>query len=163
MTAQTNKKQVGFTLIELLIVISIIAVLAVIGIGFYSSSQGRSRDARRAADMDAIASTLESNYTETSATPYALSAGIFSSATVPTDPQSTDRSYCFYSTTGAVSAAMRTAVPAVTGWTTAACPAVAGWTANVLSASSSVTGMTGWKICFLNDDKTAISCKNSTR
>ena len=52
-----NKR--GFTLVELLIVITIIAVLSVIGITVYSGVQKNARDARRRADIDSIAKALE--------------------------------------------------------------------------------------------------------
>lgn len=49
----------GFTLVELLIVVAIIAVLAVIGIIVFGNVQKGARDARRKADINAIASALE--------------------------------------------------------------------------------------------------------
>lgn len=52
-------KRRGFTLIELLVVISIISVLAAIGLTSYGFSQKRARDARRRADMEAVRSALE--------------------------------------------------------------------------------------------------------
>lgn len=49
----------GFTLIELMVVISIIAVLSVIGITVYSGVQKSTRDAKRRADLHAIQLALE--------------------------------------------------------------------------------------------------------
>lgn len=49
----------GFTLVELLVVISIIAILSVVGITVFNSAQKSTRDARRKADIDAIAKALE--------------------------------------------------------------------------------------------------------
>ena len=52
------KKNNGFSLIELMVVMAIIAILSVIGINGYSSSIRKGRDARRKADVNAIAQAL---------------------------------------------------------------------------------------------------------
>lgn len=52
-------KQKGFTLIELLITISIIAILAAIGIVVYSSALKSGRDTKRQSDLRAVQSALE--------------------------------------------------------------------------------------------------------
>lgn len=49
----------GFTLVELLVVISIIAVLAVIGMVVFSGVQKGARDAKRRGDINAISKALE--------------------------------------------------------------------------------------------------------
>lgn len=49
----------GFTLVELLVVISIIAILSVIGITVFSSAQKSARDAKRRADLQALRLALE--------------------------------------------------------------------------------------------------------
>ncbi len=49
----------GFTLIELLVVISIIGILATIGMASFTRAQERSRDGKREADMVAIRTALE--------------------------------------------------------------------------------------------------------
>ncbi len=53
-----NSSQRGFTLIELMIVIAIIAILTLIGVGGYSSSLKKGRDARRKSDLQALAQAL---------------------------------------------------------------------------------------------------------
>ena len=52
----------GFTLIELLVVIAIMAILSTTGFAVYNNAQGRARDARRKADIDAIAKAYEAHY-----------------------------------------------------------------------------------------------------
>ncbi len=49
----------GFTLIELLVVIAILGILATIGLGSYTSTQAKSRDARRKSDLENVQKALE--------------------------------------------------------------------------------------------------------
>lgn len=64
-----NLKPGGFTLIELLIVVAIIAILAAIGIVNYLHAQTRARVSRAKAEMQTIATALESYYTDFNAYP----------------------------------------------------------------------------------------------
>jgi type II secretion system protein G len=52
----------GFTLIELLIVISILGILAVVGVGAFRSSQMKGRDAQRKSDLKQLSNALELYY-----------------------------------------------------------------------------------------------------
>lgn len=81
-------KKSGFTLVELLVVISIIAILSVIGITVFSGVQKSARDARRRADIDAIAKAMEVHYGQCGAGGVYcnLDNTAFSGGAVPKDP-----------------------------------------------------------------------------
>lgn len=106
-------KRTGFTLIELLVVITIIAILATIGLLYYSNFQKSARDARRQSDLKLIQSALEQYHADALSYP---SLNNFVSplsyngktylTTIPNDPKSTQTylyevkdlgsSYCLY-------------------------------------------------------------------
>lgn len=54
-----KKVNSGFTLVELLVVISIIAILSVIGVTVFSGVQNNARDAKIKADFDAMYKNIE--------------------------------------------------------------------------------------------------------
>lgn len=60
-----HKSVGGFSLVELMIVVSIMAVLAVIALTIYTDAQKTSRDSRRKADLTAVASALEASASAT--------------------------------------------------------------------------------------------------
>ena len=67
---KTKYSPQGFTLIELMVVISIIAILSVIGLTIFSGVQKNARDAKRKADLKAIATALEIYKTKSSTNTY---------------------------------------------------------------------------------------------
>ncbi len=102
----------GFTLIELLVVIAIIGLLASIVVASLASVQGKGRDARRIADIDAIKKALAIYSVDNGAYPIAtatttlaatstvgaalISAGAISS--IPNDPNGSQYYYVSNST-----------------------------------------------------------------
>lgn len=89
------KKRSGFTLIELLVVVAIIAILSVIGLVAFTSVQTNARDARRRADIDAIAKALEANK-DPGSSKYttSLANSQFVGGTIPTDSGNGIFKYC---------------------------------------------------------------------
>lgn len=59
-----TKQNLGFTLIELLVVITILGILATIGLVSFRTSQMRSRDAQRKSDLRQLSSALEIYYND---------------------------------------------------------------------------------------------------
>lgn len=85
----------GFTLIELLVVITIIAILATIGLVMYGIFLKQARDAKRQSDLRSIQSALEQYFADQFFYPTTITFGsalTFSTKTymssVPQDPSS---------------------------------------------------------------------------
>lgn len=98
----------GFSLLEILVVIAILGILAVTGIGTYTSSLGKSQDARRKSDLSTISKALESYYNDKGSYPGDLSVTNLCASdtncylkTTPKDPNGTDYCYVLGSTNGA--------------------------------------------------------------
>ena len=92
-------KSSGFTLIELLVVIAIIAVLATIGFAVYNGVTTRGNDAKRQADIKAIADVFEVKRTGGNYGGLTIAAADFSAGAIPADPVAA-KAYCMATTTG---------------------------------------------------------------
>ncbi len=97
-----NKNKKGFTLVELMIVITVIAILATIGVMSFTRVQKQARDTRRKGDLRALYTALQAYYTENQFSyPAALSTLVpIFVPNVPLDPipaQSYGYSYGTYS------------------------------------------------------------------
>ena len=93
-----NSKK-GFTLVELLVVVSIIAILSLIGITLYTSALQGSRDAKRQQDIQSIAKALETHYDVFTGKYPTLDSGWFitpdsADAKIPADPLSGQDTGC---------------------------------------------------------------------
>lgn len=86
---KTSKNKNGFTLVELLVVIVILAILGVVGVTLFSGTQSRARDAKRKADIQAIADAFETNYVAGVGYTTTLSATWFADQAIPTNPPGT--------------------------------------------------------------------------
>ena len=87
-------KTYGFTFIELLVTVTIMAVMMAVAIVSYSSTNVRSRDTKRKADLEVIRSALEICRSNTGTYPTSplgntvtCSDGAVTLKTVPTDPK----------------------------------------------------------------------------
>jgi Tfp pilus assembly protein PilE len=92
---------IGFTLVELLVAFSLIVILAIVGTTIFTNLRNNSEDARRKADIDAIAKALEANYDFTAGTfntQKILDGSAFSSGILPKPPEG--GSYFGYTSAG---------------------------------------------------------------
>ena len=97
-----NKK--AFTLVELLVVMSIIGILAAVGIGSFRTTQMKGRDAQRKSDLKQISNSLDLYYADYGQYPssaqvawgseFSDAKGTIYFKTVPSDPL-TDNSYSY--------------------------------------------------------------------
>lgn len=97
-----RKSARGFTLIELLVTISIIAVLAAIGLVAYSSVMKQGRDAKRQSDLRSIQSALNQYFIDQNSYPQIITFGgsLFAGVktylnVIPNDPMGGTWSYIY--------------------------------------------------------------------
>ncbi len=90
----------GFTLIELMVAITIVAILATIGMVLYSQIQKTARDSKRVGELNEIKKAAITYQTSRGSFPERLSdiATYFERGAAPTDPKGTAYSYTVCST-----------------------------------------------------------------
>lgn len=147
----------GFTLVELLVVVSIIAILSVIGITIFTSAQQSARNARRRGDIDAIAKALEVNK---GATTYNVLADTqFTSGARPVDSNNGSAVYCVIASTTS-----STPLDVATAWAnTVACPtSPSGY--NPVSLTNPPASSLTWTVCaLLEPSPNNIFCRQSSQ
>lgn len=168
-TANNHK---GFSLVELMVVISIIAILAVIGFSIFTGAQAQARDGRRRAELDALAKSLETGfdantrvYTYTQAT---FNADFSITTTRPIDPQAPTRQYCIATDTASSTPPGVAANNVASTTTGCATGAPAGVTYVVIAPNAtSPTGIPlpgstdSWTLCAGMERATAPFCISS--
>lgn len=132
---RTANNPQGFTLIELLVAISILAILSMIGIVGFTSTQKNARDAKRKADIDAMAAAMEANYITGTGYATVLAASWFAGSATPVNPGPGGTTY--YTNT-----------PATNGYTFCALLEQANGNSNSSATFSSVSG--GTHYCRVN-------------
>jgi len=103
----TSRREGAFTLIELMVAVSIVAILATIGLTIYNTAQSSARDGKRTQDISEIQKALEQYYAVNGSYPAALTnmssqgssgTGYFQNGAAPTDPGATAYTYALCST-----------------------------------------------------------------
>ena len=161
----------GFTLVELLVVISIIAILSVVGLTLFNSAQQNARDARRKADIDAIANAVEIKRAPGEVYYETIADTDMSSGQIPADSVNGSAKYCLR-VYAADDGAKNAANPAVSAWTAGdgsalVCPtnfnqAIASDGFSV--AKFAVSTNKSFKVCAkLEGSGGSVYCKNSAQ
>lgn len=157
------KSSLGFTLVELLVAITIIAVLAAVGVVVFGGVQAKARDSRRSQDLVAVANALEGKRVAGTIYYTALANSDFATGSVPADPRGTTQKYCFWGSTDVppVPAIAKPAAAAV-NWTSCTGPS-ADYTAVIGAAvPTDTTKVTSWIICAKQESVTdGVECVSS--
>lgn len=162
----------GFTLVELLVVVAIIAILSTIGLTIFTSAQANARDARRKADIEAIANALETTRSPGTLFYTNLPTTAFSGGAVPVD--TTTAKYSIRTstvttvpdnpTTWAATSANPTAPAAATGesaWTSIPSTGFSA-TAVPFGNGTAASNIISWKVCARLETGT-FYCKPSSQ
>lgn len=153
----------GFTLVELLVAITIVAVLAAVGIVVFGGVQSKARDSRRSQDITAVVNSLEGKRQSGSIFYTAIAATDFAGGAVPTDPRVATQKYCFWGST-AIPPVASIAKPLATAvnWTTCSGP-TADYTAVVAAGIPlDATKVTSWTVCAKQESVTdGVECRFS--
>lgn len=162
-------RQRGFTLVELLVVVSIIAILSVIGIAIFTNTQVDARDAKRKGDLDALAQALEASYGKDTTNPqtYKLDSANFNNNKIPVDGGTLG--YCFtYNTSRNLSAAdvttFRTPPAAWTAGNSCTNPTTSPVSVtSILASNSSQANIVLWRVCAVLEKTSQVVCKFSAQ
>lgn len=163
-------KNKGFTLVELLVVVSIIAILSVIGLAVYTNVQKNTRDGIRRVEINNLAKSIESTKDPT-ATNYTYTLANYNSdypTNKPRDPlkSATSPQYCV--------ASSAVADPTNTTWAdTSVCPTAPATTWYFMVDSTGAynttdsqnklisTGTRYWKVCARMEIASAPFCQGN--
>lgn len=143
----------GFTLIELLVVISIIAVLATIGVSTFNIVQRNARDGKSQADINAIANSIETSRDINSGT--GAVTYTYTSANLTSDFKTTPAGKNAYCMRSSNTASEVNSNPATTGWTASVCPT----NYTNISTGGFPSSNSYWRVCALMESGT-VYCKN---
>lgn len=157
----------GFTLIELMVAISIVAILATVGLVVFSNTQKQARDSRRTQDIASIANALQVKRPAGSIFYPGLVGADFANGNVPVDPKTGGTSaqfYCLYYLTTVPPAAPPAPQPA--NWGTTACPAVGSATTVTVNSTTilnlpSPATVTSWIVCAALEGSANVVCDQS--
>lgn len=163
-----TSKQKGFTLVEIMVAITIIAVLAAVGIVVFGGVQKQARDSKRSQDLDALATAFEGKKQPGSILYSALTTSEFTGGTFTKDPKDPDQKYCLWGKTDVPPVAPLTQAEIAASWTTyTGCGAVTGATyqeeikSGMTMLDSDSKQVTSWTICAKLEANTGIICKTS--
>lgn len=145
----------GFTLVELLVAITIIAVLAAVGVVVFGGIQAKARDSRRSQDLIALANVLEGKRVAGTIYYTALAGSDFANGSVPTDPRFATQQYCFWGSTD-VPPAPPIAKPSAASvtWTSCAGPSADYTAVAGTGVPTDTTKVTSWTICAKQESVT---------
>lgn len=103
-----GKQQWGFTLIEMMVVVTIISLLATMGLISYSSTTKNARDGKRKADLEQIRSALVLYRVDVGNYPASITWSTMSpiatymSGSLPSDPKPAPYTQYSYTTAGGI-------------------------------------------------------------
>lgn len=156
----------GFTLIELMVAISIVAILATVGLVVFSNTQIQARNSRRTQDINAIANAFEAAKQPGQAYYSSITGSNFSGGVLPDDPKLTERHYClYYKTLLPPPVPPAGVIGDISGWNASTCPNLSDMnniTSQVFGATNLPTVApfaSAWTVCtYLEGTPASYTC-----